>query len=81
MDLTNPNGPNVRIIHLVDCTYCKHRQSIAKGIDGRYELELCGLTKRKIPTPKEPGRFCERFQKRNCPCPRCNEIITIGINY
>jgi hypothetical protein len=81
MDLIHPNGPSGRIIHLVNCTYCKHRVSVKKGIEGKYELELCGLSRRKIPSPSEPGRYCDYFQKTNCPCVKCNEIITIETNY
>lgn len=72
MGSIHPNGPAGRIIHLENCTYCKHRMSIQKGIDGKHELELCNLTKRKIPSPREPRRYCDRFQKKDCPCPRCN---------
>lgn len=81
MDIIHRNGPSGRIIHDLDCTWCKHRKRIPKAKDGKYELEMCNLSGNIIPAPKSGGRYCEKYQKEGCHCPRCNTIVTNGTNY
>ena len=65
-----------RIVHHNDCTWCKHRQVFKKAIEGKYELELCGLTQKKIPAPPAI-RLCEHYQQIDCSCESCNTDISI----
>lgn len=69
-------GHDGQIIHDVNCTWCRFLLCIKKGIDGKYELEMCSLTRRKIPGPKEGNRRCAEFRQEGCPCDRCNYVPT-----
>ena len=66
-------GWDGRIVHHNDCTYCKLRQVI----EGKPEIEYCGVTGSEIPAPRQGERYCEHYQQKSCECARCNISIPI----
>lgn len=57
--------------HLINCTYCTHRQVSSDPKSKNNQFELCKLNHRKIPHPNQPGRFCEDFHQEGHDCASC----------
>lgn len=59
--------------HLLNCTYCIHRQ-VTPRTRKTNEIERCELTKQRIPSPGEGGRFCDKFHQEGHDCEDCYEV-------
>lgn len=66
------------IHHPPDCTYCKYylqrneAQRVSKQKIDLVMFEHCSKHDRRVVPPGTPGRWCEDYQKKDCPCPKCN---------
>lgn len=65
-----------RLVHLNDCTWCKHRIVYPRKLISKHEVEKCAVSGRLVDRPGKGIRTCEHYQEKGCMCDKCVKPVT-----